>query len=192
MDQFLLIKIILLQTKLNFCAGTLQPYTLNSNVSIISHILSDIVDEYFVRQKIEFNIYTISTFTKLSSDIIDAFLFKSNNFTVYYEHHSNSVHDDNFCVNRSSIFFFDTLTDFVSAEFNYRISRYQNQPIIYIIFVRNLTIRKLKTSFLLLKHKNLQLVTAKMFVYSYFIIDEFETTSLVSIEWFTKSACDEA
>ena len=173
---------------------TLQPFQITNDVKRISCVLHDIVDEFLLKEKIEFNVYFVKTYTEMSLQIFSEFLSKnSEKFRIILQLFKTDLQNEFYTVYRSAIFFMEDIEDFEVFEDSYNLLRYQNQPMKYVIFAPNLTYTQLETHWLLVRVRELTVFASSIFHHSYFVTnDNEETITLSTVEWFSPKACNHA
>ena len=171
---------------------SLQNFELDSDVSVVSKVLYDVVDVFLVREKIDFNILVVKQFrTQFSWDILNNFMAKSNSTFSYQISLNNRVlFDWRIHLNRSNILFLESLNQFQYIEKFYKVQRHSDQPIKYFVFIPDLTFEELKTSWIYNFYLKMNLNSGSVFHYSYFITNEEDTVTLSTVEWFSPGRCN--
>jgi hypothetical protein len=91
---------------------------------------------------------------------------------------------------RSNLLILRSLIDFWKIDFAHHVFRFQDEPIVYIIFIPNLTYEKLESSEIFEQYKELRITSSSIFQYSFFITNEEKTVTLSTVEWFSPVACN--
>lgn len=164
----------------------------DSDLNIATHAIYNIAEEFLLKQKIDFHVLLVSKF--VSSDlhnIVNDFLLKLNGRLSYFLYYSE-ISKRFFLLYKSFFLFYESFADYENSQDDTAIIRKNNLPIIYFIFIHNLTYYELKSSKIFENFKNLMFFSDKVFIHSFFVINEKETVRLVSIEWYSEHICNEA
>jgi len=165
---------------------------LNENVTIISKVLHNIVDEFLLKENIKFNIKIFSKISQLQEDILKEFMSKTGskfNYRLTFDDlHLKRKHRP---INLSNIIVIRSLEDILHITETHHVVRYPNQPINYFILIPFFTFNQLKTSWISKKFfgENVTIYSGTMIFYSYFITNEIDTVTLSTIEWFSPHGC---
>lgn len=172
-----------------FFVNSLNPIKINHNITILSKVLHDVVDEFLVKEKILFNIYLMKGQAVISSELLNEFAIKNCEkfkfFISYYDKKAESI-----AFKRTVIILLDRLDDFLVFEMHSEISRFLNEPIKFIIIAQNLTFSILSSHWIFATYKSLDVFSGSIFHHSYFITVEEDTISLSAVEWFSQKACN--
>ncbi|CAG9808423.1 unnamed protein product [Chironomus riparius] len=123
-------------------------------------------------------------------DILDSF-FKIYNGIFAYRVRFHEAYLERFTVFRQSfILFLEEISDFKYVEEHYKIVRYHNQPMTFLILIPNLTFAALKSSWIYQFYERINAFSAGVFHHSFFITNEIDTVTLSTVEWFTPSGCN--
>jgi len=166
--------------------------SLNANVTTISQVLHDIVDEFLLKENIKFNIKVFHKISQLQEDILTDFMSKTGskfNYRLTFDDlrldkRANSL-------NHSNIIAIRSLEDIFHITETHFVVRYPNQPIKYFVLVPSFTFDQLKNSWINDKNyaEEISVFAGTMIFYSYFITNEIDTVTLSTIEWFSPHGC---
>jgi len=164
----------------------------DANVTIISKVLHDIVDEFLLKENIKFNIKVFNKVSQLQKDILTDFMSKTGskfNYRLTFDDlrldkRANSL-------NHSNIIAIRSLEDIFHITETHFVVRYPNQPIKYFVLIPFFTFDQLKTSWIRKKNyvENISIYAGTMILHSYFITNEIDTVTLSTIEWFSPHGC---
>lgn len=172
----------------------LKDRELRQNVSVISDIIRDIVDVFYIKQDyFKFNIQLINDNNRDLYDVANDFLSKlkeksSNRFFAF-----TLGYGKNFPL-ISSLIFLNSLEDFTFLHNTYSIFRYRNQPIVNLLYIHNLKYSELQEifSFNNIRRNLFNLKKQAFSVYAYFIFEENDEIVFATVEWFSKKMCNKA
>lgn len=165
-------------------------YDYYKDVTIISHALMDIVEEFLLSENTRFDINIFNGISQLHEDILADFMSKVNGKFSYQMVSYNDFGQHIRMLQGSNIFAIKSLNDFDYIERFLKIVRYQNQPIKYFIIVPNMTFNQLRESEIHKNFKSLNVHSNSIFHYSYFITIEKDIVTLSTVEWFSPNGCN--
>jgi len=90
----------------------------------------------------------------------------------------------------SNILLLHSISDIISLDQRFKIIRYHNQPIKFLIFIPNLTFHGLRSSNIFEYYLRLPISFMGIFHYAYFITNDGNTVTLSSIDWFSPFGCN--
>jgi len=191
-----LIFLLFFAFNLIFCENLLKPIKDDKITSIISRVLLDFVDEFFIKEKIEFNVFFVynSSLTDIQLGIFTELFSKSNEkFKIRIQFFKFYKFPPKVYVNRATIFFLNEIENFLFLEEELYIFRYGDQPFKFVIFDQHLTYSQLESHDVLKQYEELTVFSNSVFFHSYFLTDDNEdTVSLSTVEWFSPKACNRA
>lgn len=169
--------------------NSLKPIQSNKNMTILSQVLHDVVDEFYIKEKIMFNVYLLKGSDIISLELLSEFSIRiSGKFKILINYFDKNV--EYISVKRAVIILLDKFDDFLLFEDLSAISRFLNEPLKFIIVAQNLTFSVLSSHWIFAMYKSLQVFSGSIFQYSYFITSEKDTISLSTVEWFSRQACN--
>lgn len=109
----------------------------SNNILHLSHVLNDIATEFLVKQKIEFKVALLRTSSKYLKDVVNEFISKSEaKFRIVCSYIVLKVV---YVLYGSHFLFYESLMDYEDTDDRFHIIRKENEPIMYFIFIQNLT-----------------------------------------------------
>lgn len=176
-------------TKLFHCEGIIQPAAISTDVSLVSNVLLDIIDEFLLNEKIEFDIFVIKKQSKFSEQLFDIFLAKISEKILKFKIIFEKTILNSITIQHSAIFFLESIDNFHQFEQLFGFERFQNQPINFFIFTPNLTVAQLESHWILRLFPTVDVFSSSIFHHSYFILNDIHSVSLSTVEWFSPIAC---
>lgn len=172
--------IFVLAFQLIFCENHLHLPETFENISRDLVAFYDIVDVYIVGQKQRLEILIFSINSRDTLMLMNIFLSRlsqiysyklETNYSPYHYFYAN------FIVCKSIDFF---LVVFWGAN----IVRYNNKPLIYLVYIPQISYSDLEYSTLINSFRNISKLTDEIFFHAFFIINESDSIILATIEWF--------
>jgi len=154
---------------------------------MISESLSNIVDEYFVKQQIQFDVFLSKPEYGQALDILNEFLIKSNakylsNFGVHLIQNKFRPH-----YLKNPTLFFVTRSQNIIDMLKYYTFRYPNGiPMKFLIFITNDSFKSIETLWQLFFYEKLTLWTGSIIHHSFFITNDGQSITLSTMEWFVR------
>jgi hypothetical protein len=171
--------------------SALLPIQINPDIKIISYVLHDLVDEFYINEDIKFNILNKRSISSFSRDILNDFLAKSNGkFSTRLSQHKMAKTTKLKKITQSFIIFLDALNDFEILERIFLVYRHGDEAIKFFIFIPNITYEELRSSWIYKYYRKLFIVSGGVFHHSYFITNEFNTVTLSTVEYFSPYGCN--
>ncbi|CAG9812356.1 unnamed protein product [Chironomus riparius] len=176
----------ILCSNLIFCEGPLH-FQYDSDIKILSRVFHDIVDEFILKENIQFNIFNVKIKSELILDIISEFLAETNE---RFKYRIKSLQHGWINYLASSFIFLESLEDFSVLEKLSIVKRMNHQPVKYFVFILDSTFKQLKNSNVYNFYRVIPYFEGSIFQYSYFITNEAETVTLSTVEWFSPYGCN--
>jgi len=186
-----LILIFLFAFNLINCDKFLQPIEIDPNISIISRVFHDVIEEFFMKEKILFNFFFLNDVNGVSLKIFEELCRNNHKFKIFVQSSKVNLTLLDVMIHRPTIFFLEKIDDVQVFE-DLMYLRYQHQPLKYMIFAPNLTYYQMETHWVINSLSKLSLFSGSILHHSYFITNEEDTISLSTIEWFSPKACNQA
>ncbi|KAG5672224.1 hypothetical protein PVAND_002366 [Polypedilum vanderplanki] len=156
----------------------------------ISQAITDVIEEFYIKQDIKYNITVIQPVSSTYSEIIDKTFMKMNKSQLIFTHNKRIISNETIIyVNSATIFFLDeTMQEIENFDFRKYISVITTNSINLKFLTYKVTCENLNSSNVLYD-KN---VTKEAFsMYSYFICQQNdETVDLLTHSWFEYNSCN--
>lgn len=155
----------------------------------ISTILKDLTFEFLINHHLKFYIVTFKSIPSATKDIIDNFLLLISKKYPAKVLHFVQV-PNLYILGLPMVLFFESLDDLYDFEKMTLFGRMDEKPIVYFIYIPELTIKQLEK--ILKFYEKLDIFAVGYFLYGFFIINEEDSVKLVTIEWFSVGYCNQA
>ena len=169
-----------------FCDKIIQPFELDQDITIISKVLHDIVDEFVVKLKIRFIILLFYAIPDFTLEIFNDFVANING-KFQYTHEYSSL---GYSIYNPHVLLLKSTEEFKELVHSRDVYRHLNQPIMFFVFIQNLTLNELESSVISENHQHALLISGSIWQYSFFITNEADIVSFSTVEWFSAKACD--
>jgi hypothetical protein len=163
---------------------------LDANVTIISQVLHDIVDEFLLKENIKFNIKVFNKVSQFQLDILTDFMSKNRNKFSYNLTFNDLEEIESELLTRSNIIAIKSLEDILDITATYVVIRSSGQAIKYFILIPFLTFDQIKDSWICKATKKVTVHSGTFGFHSYYITNEEDTVTLSTIERFSPHGCN--
>jgi len=179
--------LIISASSIFMCDTGIPPIPVDKDIQIIGNVLHDIINEFAVRQDIRLITFIFQIIPDFSFDILKYFVAKIDD-KIHYKFENLKSYYQLF---QPKILLFKTLEEFKNLEKFHPIVGIDDVPLMFFVFIQNLTFETLKSSGIFYKYKSVTVLSRSIFQYSFFITNEKDTTTFSTVEWFSHTACNQ-
>ena len=160
----------------------------NDKNSIISKVFRDVIEIFYVKNQIQFDV-VLSLELKANFDDILSKILKQNQEKFSYKFSiltNNDLHLD-----KSAIFLVESVLDYYLLHNRYKIINLQPKPLKFFVYIDSCSLRYFKDN---LNHyiraQKLTYTSGQLSIFEFLLINDGNFVYVATIEWFTETACN--
>ena len=173
---------------ISFCTKILQNFN-SKKISSISSSISDIIDEFFIKNQIQFDVIIGQG---QSSSIYEKILAEIRELNSYRLWSWKLEMNEKFGILSSSIILLDSCVDYLNLHLATSLENRFPKVLKFLIYIQNCQLNDFKLDLkVLIKNIKLSFMASEMEIFEFIAINDVDQVHLVTIEWFTVTACNE-
>ncbi|CAG9811049.1 unnamed protein product [Chironomus riparius] len=172
--------------------GVLQPVTQNLEVLSVSKAINEIIDEFYVKNKIQFDVRVVREYSGLLNPIVDGLLAvikDQNSYTLYA---SNPDMKTGFGLKSSAIFVAFSCSDYSLIHKVTQLWNYYPKNLKFLTFIQSCGLEYFNSNLKYITNtQRLSYESGSLDMFEFILINDQDILYLTTIEWFTESACNQ-